>query len=45
MLVYHLEILVLFVAMGGIGPLALRWENRSSARQSRQPLGLAELPG
>lgn len=45
MLVYHFEVLVLFIAMGGIGPLAFRWERRRSARQHSQPLGLAELPG
>lgn len=45
MLVYHLEVVVLFIALGGIGPLAYRWERRRAGRRYSQPLGLAELPG
>ena len=46
LLVYHLEILVLFAALGVLGPLVLRWESkREDDSITPQPLGLAEMPG
>lgn len=45
LLVYHLEILVLFAALGVLGPLVLRWESSNPDPHSTRPLGLAELPG
>lgn len=45
LLVYHLEVLVLFTALGAIGPLVLRWESVNTDPHLERPLGLAELPG
>ncbi len=47
MLVYHLEVLALFVAVALLGPIALRWDGGSTSRSTDtpEPLGLAELPG
>lgn len=43
--VYHLEILLLFVTLAVVGPLARPWQRGRSAEASEKRFGLDQMPG
>lgn len=43
--VYHLEVILLFVTLAILGPLARPWQHSRSASASKKRLGLDQMPG